>query len=155
MISQFFVLSPRGDVILRRDYLGNVPKVRGAAGAPAGAARSSCGACRAAHDRGPAPPRSCRPHRPRGALPYPCLCTQASTEIFFRNAKFYKEGDEAPPVFLIDGVTYLHVKVGFWVGEVYACGGSLCRVPINGMAGASSLPQWVGCSSQRIPRADA
>jgi hypothetical protein len=28
MISQFFVLSPRGDVIIRRDYLGNVPKVR-------------------------------------------------------------------------------------------------------------------------------
>jgi hypothetical protein len=28
MISQFFILSPRGDVIIRRDYLGNVPKVR-------------------------------------------------------------------------------------------------------------------------------
>lgn len=27
MISQFFILSPRGDVIIRRDYLGNVPKV--------------------------------------------------------------------------------------------------------------------------------
>jgi hypothetical protein len=27
MLSQFFVLSPRGDVIIRRDYLGNVPKV--------------------------------------------------------------------------------------------------------------------------------
>ncbi|KAI8470762.1 MAG: Mu homology domain-containing protein [Monoraphidium minutum] len=63
MISQFFVLSPRGDVIIRRDYLGNVPK--------------------------------------------------ASTEIFFRNAKFYKGGGgEAPPVFIIDGVTYLHVKDG-------------------------------------------
>ncbi|KIY97872.1 AP-4 complex subunit mu [Monoraphidium neglectum] len=67
MISQFFVLSPRGDVIIRRDYLGNVPK--------------------------------------------------ASTEIFFRNAKFFKGGDgdgavEAPPVFIIDGVSYLHVKDG-------------------------------------------
>lgn len=62
MISQFFVLSPRGDVIIRRDYLGNVPK--------------------------------------------------ASTEIFFRNAKFYKGGDEAPPVFIIDGISYLHVKDG-------------------------------------------
>ncbi|GBF92450.1 AP-4 complex subunit mu [Raphidocelis subcapitata] len=62
MISQFFVLSPRGDVIIRRDYLGNVPK--------------------------------------------------ASTEIFFRNSKFYRGGDEAPPVFLIDGVTYLHIKDG-------------------------------------------
>lgn len=27
MISQFFILSPRGDVIIRRDYLGNVTKV--------------------------------------------------------------------------------------------------------------------------------
>jgi hypothetical protein len=29
MISQFFILSARGDVIIRRDYLGNVPKVSG------------------------------------------------------------------------------------------------------------------------------
>ncbi len=36
---------------------------------------------------------------------------QASTEIFFRNSKFWKGGDEAPPVFLIDGVSYLHLKV--------------------------------------------
>lgn len=28
MISQFFILSPRGDTIIARDYLGNVPKVR-------------------------------------------------------------------------------------------------------------------------------
>ena len=27
MISQFFILSPRGDTIIMRDYLGNVPKV--------------------------------------------------------------------------------------------------------------------------------
>ena len=27
MISQFFILSPRGDTILLRDYLSNVPKV--------------------------------------------------------------------------------------------------------------------------------
>ncbi len=26
MISQFFVLSARGDVIIRKDYLGNVPR---------------------------------------------------------------------------------------------------------------------------------
>uniref|UniRef100_A0A7S3QPE7 MHD domain-containing protein n=1 Tax=Dunaliella tertiolecta TaxID=3047 RepID=A0A7S3QPE7_DUNTE len=62
MLSQFFILSARGDVIIRRDYLGNVPK--------------------------------------------------NSAETFFRNAKFWKEGDEAPPVFNIDGVTYLHVKDG-------------------------------------------
>mmetsp|Transcript_5129 Transcript_5129/g.11158 ORF Transcript_5129/g.11158 Transcript_5129/m.11158 type:complete len:447 (+) Transcript_5129:390-1730(+) len=62
MISQFFILSPRGDVIIRRDFLGNVPR--------------------------------------------------ASAEIFFRNARFWKEGDEAPPVFNIDGVTYLHLTEG-------------------------------------------
>ncbi|KAF5833171.1 Mu homology domain-containing protein, partial [Dunaliella salina] len=62
MLSQFYILSARGDVIIRRDYLGNVPK--------------------------------------------------NSAETFFRNAKFWKEGDEAPPVFNIDGVTYLHVKDG-------------------------------------------
>ena len=28
MISQFFILSPRGDTIVARDYLGNVPKVK-------------------------------------------------------------------------------------------------------------------------------
>jgi len=27
MISQFFILSPRGDTVITRDYLGNVPKV--------------------------------------------------------------------------------------------------------------------------------
>ena len=67
MISQFFILSPRGDVIIRRDFLGNVPK--------------------------------------------------QSAEIFFRSCKFWKEGDEeqhdeAPPVFSVDGVTYLHTKEG-------------------------------------------
>lgn len=63
MISQFFVLSLRGDNIVFRDYRGDVPKT--------------------------------------------------STEIFFRKAKFWKgeEGEEAPPVFNVDGVNYLHVKV--------------------------------------------
>lgn len=28
MISQFFILSPRGDTIILRNYLSNVPKVR-------------------------------------------------------------------------------------------------------------------------------
>ncbi|MEW5310417.1 MAG: hypothetical protein WDW38_002216 [Sanguina aurantia] len=60
MISQFFILSPRGDVIIRRDYLGDVPK--------------------------------------------------ASTEIFFRTARFWSDGEEAPPVFNHDGVTYMHIK---------------------------------------------
>lgn len=63
MISQFYILSPRGDVIVRKDYLGDVPR--------------------------------------------------ASAEIFFRNAKFWKEGDgEAPPVFLVDGISYIHIKEG-------------------------------------------
>eukprot|EP00201_Polytomella_parva_P010084 CAMPEP_0175072456 /NCGR_PEP_ID=MMETSP0052_2-20121109/19924_1 /TAXON_ID=51329 ORGANISM="Polytomella parva, Strain SAG 63-3" /NCGR_SAMPLE_ID=MMETSP0052_2 /ASSEMBLY_ACC=CAM_ASM_000194 /LENGTH=431 /DNA_ID=CAMNT_0016339971 /DNA_START=54 /DNA_END=1346 /DNA_ORIENTATION=+ len=62
MISQFYMLSPRGDVVIRKDYLGDVPK--------------------------------------------------NSSETFFRNYKFWKEGDEAPPVFNLDGVTYLHIKEG-------------------------------------------
>ncbi|GLC41360.1 hypothetical protein PLESTB_001020500 [Pleodorina starrii] len=63
MISQFYILSSRGDVIIRKDYLGDVPRT--------------------------------------------------SSETFFRNSKFWKEGDgEAPPVFNVDGVTYLHIKEG-------------------------------------------
>ncbi|KAL3699168.1 hypothetical protein R1sor_017190 [Riccia sorocarpa] len=64
MISQFFVLSLRGDNIVFRDYRGDVPK--------------------------------------------------GSAEIFFRKVKFWQgeEGEEAPPVFKVDGVNYLHVKVG-------------------------------------------
>lgn len=63
MISQFFVLSLRGDNIIFRDYRADVPK--------------------------------------------------SSAEIFFRKVKFWKgeEGEEAPPVFNVDGVNYLHVKV--------------------------------------------
>ncbi|PHT50949.1 AP-4 complex subunit mu [Capsicum baccatum] len=63
MISQFFVLSQRGDSIVFRDYRGDVPK--------------------------------------------------GSAEIFFRKVKFWKEdgGEEAPPVFNVDGVNYFHVKV--------------------------------------------
>ncbi|CAL9190127.1 unnamed protein product [Musa hybrid cultivar] len=63
MISQFFVLSQRGDNIVFRDYRGEVPK--------------------------------------------------GSAEIFFRKVKFWKEDEEeeAPPVFNVDGVNYIHVKV--------------------------------------------
>ncbi|KAJ3673415.1 hypothetical protein LUZ60_006789 [Juncus effusus] len=63
MISQFFVLSQRGDNIVFRDYRGEVVK--------------------------------------------------GSAEIFFRKVKFWKEdeADEAPPVFNVDGVNYIHVKV--------------------------------------------
>ena len=62
MLSQFYILSPRGDVIVWKDYLGDVPRI--------------------------------------------------SSEIFFRNLKFWKDGEEAPPVFNVDGVTYLHIKEG-------------------------------------------
>ncbi|EFJ18717.1 hypothetical protein SELMODRAFT_141330 [Selaginella moellendorffii] len=63
MISQFFVLSLRGDNIIFRDYRGDVSK--------------------------------------------------ASAEIFFRKVKFWhsEEGEDAPPVFNVDGVNYAHVKV--------------------------------------------
>ncbi|WOL02775.1 AP-4 complex subunit mu-like [Canna indica] len=63
MITQFFVLSQRGDNIVFRDYRGEVPK--------------------------------------------------GSAEIFFRKVKFWKEDEEeeAPPVFNVDGVNYIHVKV--------------------------------------------
>ena len=38
---------------------------------------------------------------------------RSSSETFFRNAKFWKEGDgEAPPVFNVDGITYMHIKEG-------------------------------------------
>eukprot|EP00271_Cylindrocystis_brebissonii_P005862 TRINITY_DN18200_c0_g1_i2.p1 TRINITY_DN18200_c0_g1~~TRINITY_DN18200_c0_g1_i2.p1 ORF type:complete len:465 (-),score=75.64 TRINITY_DN18200_c0_g1_i2:341-1735(-) len=62
MISQMFMLSPRGDSILFRDYRGDVPK--------------------------------------------------SSAEIFFRKFKFWRgeEGEDAPPVFNVDGVNYVHVK---------------------------------------------
>ncbi|GMH33164.1 hypothetical protein BSKO_00998 [Bryopsis sp. KO-2023] len=60
MLSQFFILSPRGDVIIRRDYLGNIP--------------------------------------------------QGSSDIFYRKLRFWKENDEAPPIFIVDGVSYIHSK---------------------------------------------
>ncbi|XP_078432610.1 clathrin adaptor complexes medium subunit family protein [Wolffia australiana] len=63
MISQFFVLSQRGDNIVFRDYRGEIGK--------------------------------------------------GSAETFFRKVKFWKgdESDEAPPIFNLDGVNYIHVKV--------------------------------------------
>ncbi|KAF3786882.1 AP-4 complex subunit mu [Nymphaea thermarum] len=38
---------------------------------------------------------------------------KGSAEVFFRKVKFWKgdEGEEAPPVFNLDGVNYIHVKV--------------------------------------------
>ena len=40
------------------------------------------------------------------------LSAQGSSEVFFRKVKFWdKGGRDAPPVFHVDGVNYLHVKV--------------------------------------------
>ena len=39
-------------------------------------------------------------------------CTQDLTETFFRKVRFWGGGGDAPPVFQVDGVSYLHVKVG-------------------------------------------
>lgn len=37
---------------------------------------------------------------------------QGASEVFFRKLKFWdKGGKDAPPVFIVDGVNYLHVKV--------------------------------------------
>jgi hypothetical protein len=68
----------------------------------------------------PAPWPSCRSclhtHRQLQHKPL-CTCAvsagalQTSSETFFRTSKFYKAGDEAPPVFIVDGVSYLSIKV--------------------------------------------
>ncbi len=40
-----------------------------------------------------------------------CATGQGSTEVFFRKVKFWDGGGrDAPPVFHVDGVSYLHVK---------------------------------------------
>ena len=55
------------------------------------------------------------PHPAPLTVPLQCLLTytQTSTEVFFRKAKFWDgEGKDAPPAFHVDGVQYLHVKVG-------------------------------------------
>ena len=105
MISQFFILSPRGDTIIMRDYLGNVPKV------------SLFFSLMISRWLPPFTPCcSCF------WLSESTLCNryvdlifarpQASSEIFFRKVNFWdKGGRDAPPVFNVDGVSYLYVKV--------------------------------------------
>lgn len=42
-----------------------------------------------------------------------CALVQRSSEVFFRKVKFWdKDKGDAPPVFNVDGVNYLYVKVG-------------------------------------------
>lgn len=60
-LSQFFILSPRGDSIIRKEFRGDTPKT--------------------------------------------------VTDTFFRNVKFWGgKQQDAPPVFILDGVTYLYLK---------------------------------------------
>ena len=62
-LSQIFILSPRGDTIIMRDYRRDVPRT--------------------------------------------------AAETFFRKVKFWGlEGEEAPPIFIIEGVNYIHIKMG-------------------------------------------
>ena len=62
-LSQIFILSPRGDTIIMRDYRHDVPRT--------------------------------------------------AAETFFRKVKFWGiEGEEAPPIFIIEGVNYIHIKMG-------------------------------------------
>lgn len=78
MLSQFFVLSPRGDTIISKDYRGDSP--------------------------------------------------QGAAEMFFRKVKFWtgngesssssKTMNDAPPVFVMDKVTYMWVKKN---GLIFAC----------------------------------
>jgi AP-4 complex subunit mu-1 len=79
MISQFFILSPRGDAIIYRDFLGNVPH----------SSRETyfrhSRFWRAAGLSGLSPP---------GAPPLPPSCAPL----------------DAPPVFMVGGVTYLRVR---------------------------------------------
>lgn len=83
MLSQFFILSPRGDTIIIRDFLGNVSKV------------SSRGfAC----------------YLLKGTR---ITSSQSAPEVFFRKFKFWDGGEQdAPPVFIVDGTTYLHTRDG-------------------------------------------
>jgi len=68
-LSQFFILSPRGDSIIRKEFRGDTPKT--------------------------------------------------TTDTFFRNVKFWGgKQQDAPPVFHLDGITYLYLKNNglFFVG---------------------------------------
>lgn len=56
---------------------------------------------------------------------------QGSSEVFFRKVKFWdKGGRDAPPVFNVDGVNYLHVKVS-WKLSAMKCRKRLRLVEVN------------------------
>ena len=124
MISQLFLLSPRGDTIIFKDFRSNIPKV--GAGCPQLLPPGSApAACRL--------PSCCTlPAAPFPSPSSPCLDVQTSTEVFFRKATFWDgTGKDAPPAFHVDGVQYLHVKVG-WVLAGGCCGRSAAPVHPKG-----------------------
>lgn len=108
-LSQLFVLSPRGDTIIFKDFRGNVAKARtGREG------RRRC--CAVAAGRLLPLPVRARPLLRLDPPPHPFMMLftlQTSTEVFFRKAKFWdgQDGKDAPPAFHVNGVQYLHVKV--------------------------------------------
>ena len=92
MISQVFLLSPRGDTLIYKDFRSNVTK--------------ACPPPRGHGAAWPTAPLRC------AALGSTLLSSQAAAEVFFRKAKFWDgKGTDAPPVFQVEGVQYLHVKV--------------------------------------------
>lgn len=108
-LSQIFLLSPRGDTIIFKDFRGNVAKVPAAAPLPGATGPRSLLV---------APPPVNSSHT-GGRRHWPYL--QTATEVFFRKAKFWDgKGTDAPPAFQVDGVQYLHVKVRAVEGE--SCG---------------------------------
>ena len=115
MISQLFLLSPRGDTIIFKDFRSNIPKVR--RGCRSGAPQLLPGQRQRTRRLPSCHPRSSAPFPARFLPSSPCLAAQTSTEVFFRKATFWDgTGKDAPPAFHVDGVQYLHVKVGGWLG---------------------------------------
>ncbi len=66
---------------------------------------------------------------------------QASSEVFFRKVNFWdKGGRDAPPVFNVDGVSYLYVKVAlFLMFTPVLFSGSICVPPLHSFWMSRSL----------------
>ena len=116
MISQFFILSPRGDTILLRDYLSNVPKVwvsslsfllRLASSEPVYGIL--CQLMRLLLHKGYSHKSLLFKDVPQ---PEAVLYCREARRCSSGKVKFWDGGGhDAPPVFKADGVNYLHVKV--------------------------------------------
>lgn len=80
---------------------------------------------------------------------------QASSEVFFRKVNFWdKGGQDAPPVFNVDGVSYLYVKVPFnTLAQClsFSTAESACprtrALSVLGMHGATARPPPQPCTS--------